>query len=87
MAIEVRKKDKESTGSLLRRFSKKIQQSGILLQARRSRFYNKPKTKRQLKASALRREQLRGQRAYLLKMGLLEEGELIPKEKINIKKK
>jgi ribosomal protein S21 len=87
LAIEVRKKDKESTGSLLRRFSKRIQQSGILLQARRSRFYNKPKTKRQKKASALRREELRHQRVQMIKMGLLEEGELIPKDMIKIRKR
>ncbi len=86
MAIEVRKKDKESTSSLLRRFSRRVQQSGVLLNARRSRFYKKPKTKRQAKASALRREQLRSQRKHLLKMGLIEEGQMIPKEMIKIKK-
>ena len=86
MAIEVRKKDRESTGSLLRRFSRRVQQSGVLLRARRSRFYQKPKTKRQSKASALRREQLRAQRSDMMKMGLLEEGQMIPKDKIKIKK-
>lgn len=86
MAIEVRKKDRETTGSLLRRFSRRVQQSGILLRARRSRFYTKPKTRRQMKASALRREQLRRQRTELIKLGLLEEGQMIPKDKIKIKK-
>ena len=86
MAIEVRKKDKETAISLLRRFSRRVQQSGVLLNARHSRFYTKPKTKRQQKASALRREQLRAQRKHLLKMGLLEEGQMIPKEMIKIKK-
>ncbi len=86
MAIEVRKKDRETTGSLLRRFSRRVQQSGVLLRARRSRFYAKPKTKRQQKASALRREQLRGQRKEMIKLGLLEEGQMIPKDKIRIKK-
>ncbi len=86
MAIEVRKKDRESTSSLLRRFSRRIQQSGVLLNARRGRFYTKAKTKRQAKASALRREQLRAQRKHLMKMGLLEEGQMIPKEMIKIKK-
>lgn len=87
MAIEVRKKDKESTSSLLRRFSRRVQQSGVLLHARRSRFYNKPKTRRQMKASALRREELRKQRRSLIKLGLLEEGQMIPKDKIKIKKR
>ncbi|OGZ34410.1 MAG: hypothetical protein A2174_02775 [Candidatus Portnoybacteria bacterium RBG_13_41_18] len=86
LSIEVRKKDRESTGSLLRRFSRRVQQSGVLLHARRGRFYTKSKTKRQQKASALRREQLRAQRKELLKLGLLEEGQMIPKDKIKIKK-
>lgn len=85
MAIEVRRKEKEPVGSLLRRFTRRVQQSGVLLSARRSRFYNKPKTKRQVKISALRREQLRAQRKEMMKEGLLEEGQLIPKDKIKLK--
>ncbi len=87
MAIEVRKKDRESTGSLLRRFSRRVQQSGVLLHARRARFFEKPKTKRQMKESALRRQELRKQRTNLMKLGLLEEGEMIPKDKIKFKKR
>jgi ribosomal protein S21 len=86
MAVGVRRKEKEPVGSLLRRFSRRVQQSGVLINARRSRFYHKPKTKRQAKASALRREQLRSQRKEMMKMGLLEEGQLIPKDKIKLKK-
>ncbi len=87
MAVEVRKKDKESTGSLLRRFSRRVQQSGVLLHARRGRFFQKDKTKRQQKASALRREQLRSQRKELIKLGLLEEGQMIPKDKIKLNRR
>jgi len=86
MAVGVRRKEKEPVGSLLRRFSRRVQQSGVLINARRSRFYQKPKTKRQAKASALRREQLRSQRKEMMKMGLLEEGQLIPKDKIKLKR-
>lgn len=86
MAVGVRRKEKEPVGSLLRRFTRRVQQSGVLLSARRSRFYQKPKTKRQQKSSALRREQLRAQRRDMMKMGLLEEGQLIPKDKIRLKK-
>jgi len=56
MAVEVRRKEKEPVGSLLRRFTRRVQQSGILLNARRGRFFVKTKTKRQSKASALRPE-------------------------------
>ncbi|MBI4709234.1 MAG: 30S ribosomal protein S21 [Candidatus Portnoybacteria bacterium] len=85
--MEVRKKQKESTGSLLRRFSRRVQQSGVLLRARRQRFYKKPKTKLQEKQSALRATQLRRQRVKLMKLGLLEEGQLIPKELLKFEKK
>lgn len=87
MAVEVRRKEKEPVGSLLRRFTRRVQQSGVLLNARRGRFYVKSKTKRQTKASALRREQLRGMRSEMMKAGLLEEGQLIPKELIRLKMK
>jgi len=86
MAVEVRRKEKEPVGSLLRRFTRRVQQSGVLVNARKSRFYQKPKTKRQEKQSALRREQLRGQRREMMKMGLIEEGQLIPKHMIKVKK-
>lgn len=82
MPIEVRKKDREPTGSLLRRFVRRVQQSRILLDARKKRFYAKDKTRRQAKQSALRREELRKLRENLFKAGQVNEGELIPKEKI-----
>ena len=87
MPIEVRRKEKEPVGSLLRRFTRRVQQSGVLINARKSRFYKKKKTKRLIKSSALRREQLRAQRKEMINMGLLEEGQLIPKEQIKIIKK
>lgn len=86
MSVEVKRKEKEPVGSLLRRFTRRVQQSGVLLNARKARFYQKDKTKRQIKATALRREQLRGQRREMLKMGLLEEGQLIPKDQIKLRK-
>jgi len=86
MAVEVRRKEREPMGSLLRRFTRRVQQSGVLLTARKGRFHSKKKTKRQIRSSALRREQLRALRRDMMKAGLLEEGQLIPKEKIKIKK-
>ena len=40
-----------------------------------------------MKESALRRQELRKQRAHLMKLGLLEEGEMIPKDKIKLKRR
>jgi len=82
LAIEVKKKDKETTGALLRRFTRKVQQSGILMQARKVRFYEKPRNKRQIKEGALRRKEIRKLREKMIKYGLLEEGQLIPKEQL-----
>jgi len=82
VAIEVRKKDRESSTSLLRRFVRRVQQSGVLVNARKGRFYEKGKTKRQKKQSALRREELRKLRTKLYKAGQIQEGEMIPREKV-----
>jgi ribosomal protein S21 len=72
MAIEVRKRERESVQSLLRRFSRRVQQSGILIRTRRSRFYIPPLTKRQKRLSALRRLEIKKEREKLYKLGKLE---------------
>ncbi len=72
MPITVRKREKESVQGLLRRFSRRIQQSGVLVRARRGRFYVSPITKRQKKLSALRRERVQKERERLYKLGKLE---------------
>lgn len=72
MPVGVRRREKESVQSLLRRFSKRILQSGVLVRARRSRFYIPPKTKRQRKVSSLRRYQIQKERERLYKLGKLE---------------
>jgi small subunit ribosomal protein S21 len=46
---EVRVGENESFESALRRFNKKIQQSGILAEARRREHYEKPSVKRKRK--------------------------------------
>lgn len=71
--IEVKRKDNESVGSLLRRFSKKIQQSGLLLQARSSRFQEKEKSRTERRKSALRRNEIVAQKERDRKLGKLEE--------------
>ena len=73
MAVEVRKKEKETTASLLRRFSRRVQQSGVLLRARRARFYEPTKSKRQKRIDALRRSIMQKEREKLIKLGKIEE--------------
>jgi small subunit ribosomal protein S21 len=48
--------EKESFESLLKRFSRKVQQYGIISEARRRGRYQKPITRRARKASARRRQ-------------------------------
>ena len=71
--VEVRKKDGESSESLIRRFTKKVQQSGVIIRAKKSRFYEPPKTKREVRLEAKRRKAIREQREFLRKIGKLEE--------------
>ncbi|KKS44647.1 hypothetical protein A2567_02945 [Candidatus Azambacteria bacterium RIFOXYD1_FULL_42_11] len=71
MPVEVKKRERETTQSLLRRFSKRVQQSGVLIRARRGRFYVPELTKRQKKLGALRRQKMQKEREKLYKLGKL----------------
>ena len=51
--------DNESFDSLLRRFNKKVQQDGILAEARRREHFEKPSVKRKKKEAAKRRKSSR----------------------------
>jgi small subunit ribosomal protein S21 len=57
--VEVKKKDNESFDSLLRRFNRKIQQSGVLIRARKIRFWQSPKSRNLQKVAARRRAQIK----------------------------
>jgi small subunit ribosomal protein S21 len=48
--------DNESFEQALRRFNKKVQQEGILAEARRREFYEKPSVMRKKKEAARRRK-------------------------------
>jgi len=56
---EVRLSPGESFESLLRRFTKKVQQQGIISETRRRGFYEKPSIKRKRKEAAKRRKSSR----------------------------
>ncbi|MBI4021819.1 MAG: 30S ribosomal protein S21 [Candidatus Andersenbacteria bacterium] len=71
--VEVRKRDNESTDGLLRRFHRKVQQSGVLLQARKVRFYERKKGRRKMREDAMRRSALQAERERLIKLGELDE--------------
>ncbi|MFA6322750.1 MAG: 30S ribosomal protein S21 [Candidatus Buchananbacteria bacterium] len=70
---EVKRKKSETFESLLRRFHKKLQQSGRLIQSRKIRFHEQDKNKNAVRKEALRRKQIREKREYLKKIGKLKE--------------
>jgi ribosomal protein S21 len=69
MALEVKRKERENPQSLVRRFTKRVQQSGILLRARKTRFKRREKSKGQRKKTALRREEMKKEYEELEKLG------------------
>jgi len=55
MAIEVRKKEGESSTGLLYRFTKRVKRSGVLREARSRRFKSRNVSKQKRRLSALHR--------------------------------
>jgi len=70
---EVKRKKGETFEALIRRFSKKVQQSGRILQCRKIRYHAKKKNKTAVRAAAARREEITEKREYLKKIGKLIE--------------
>jgi ribosomal protein S21 len=70
---EVKRKKGETFESLVRRFSKKIQQSGRLIQTRKIRFHTAKKNKTAVRSAASRRAEITQKRDYLKKIGKLVE--------------
>jgi len=70
---EAKRKKGETFESMLRRFSKKVMQSGKLLQAKKIRFLTKEPNKNLAKKLALRKRDIKAKKEYLKKIGKLEE--------------
>ena len=59
LVSEIKISENESFETALKRFNRKIQQDGILAEARRREHYEKPSMKRKRKAIAARKKVLR----------------------------
>jgi hypothetical protein len=59
MALEVKRKEKETSQNLVHRFTKVVRQSGILLEVRGNQFHKRAKSALAKKRSALRKAELR----------------------------
>ena len=68
--IQVTKKDsKESVENLLRRFNRKVQQSGVLAAAKSNQFFVKPMSKRERRRRAIVNTERRAIKIKKLKLG------------------
>ena len=61
--VEVKIHDDETFDSLLKRFNKRVQQDGILAEARRREHFEKPSIKRKKKEAAKRRKSRQKEKA------------------------
>lgn len=68
--IQVTRKDsKESIENLLRRFGRKVQQSGLLATAKSIQYFEKPLSKRERRAKAIVRRERKIAKVKKLKLG------------------
>ncbi len=69
--IQVTRKDsKESTENLLRRFNRKVQQSGVVSVAKQNQFFQKPISKRERRNKAIIRQERKALKVKRNKLGL-----------------
>lgn len=82
--VEVKRKPNESVGSLMRRFNRFVQQSGVLVKAKKSQFREKKMNERKEKQAAIMGIHLSGLRKKLEKLGKYDE-ETFEEEKRKLK--
>lgn len=73
IVAEVKRKKGETFEALVRRFTKKVQQSGRLIQTRKIRYHVAKKNKTSVRSAAARRGEITNKREYLKKIGKLVE--------------
>ncbi len=67
--IQVTKKDsKESTENMLRRFTRKVQQSGVIAVAKQVQHFEKPMSKRDRRIKAIVRRERKVEKVKKLKL-------------------
>jgi ribosomal protein S21 len=72
MGLEIKKEKGESVSSLIRRFTKAVQQSGILIRAREKMYRDRNISEEKKKRSALRREEMKKKYEKLKKLGAIK---------------
>ncbi len=74
--IQVKRKERETAEGLIRRFSRRVQQSGVLRRVRKLRFRQGEKSKDARRGEALYKVKIRKEIDRLKKMGRFDENAL-----------
>jgi ribosomal protein S21 len=69
MITVTRKDSKESLENLLRRFNRKVQQSGVVASVKQNQYFEKPLSKRDRRAKAIIRQQRKANKLKRIKLG------------------
>ncbi len=72
MGLEIKKQERETSQGLIRRFTKSVQKSGILVRARNIQFRKRKKSRQAQQRAALRKEDKKREYDKLKKMGKIE---------------
>ena len=84
MVYVYKKNDRETTDSLIKRFTRRVQQSGVLMHVRKNRFNKDDKSKTERRHEAVYKHQMRKEVNKLKKLGRFDETSLRElKKKIN----
>jgi ribosomal protein S21 len=68
--IQVTRKDsKESLENLLRRFNRKVQQSGVIAVVKQNQYFEKPLSKRDRRSKAIIRQERKATKLKKIKLG------------------
>lgn len=69
MITVTRKDSKESLENLLRRFNRKVQQSGVIATVKQGQYFEKPLSKRERRQKAIIRQQRKLAKLKKIKLG------------------
>ncbi|OGI79422.1 hypothetical protein A3F19_00065 [Candidatus Nomurabacteria bacterium RIFCSPHIGHO2_12_FULL_37_29] len=72
IVIEIKKNSNENNSSVLRRFSRRIQESGIIRKVKNTRYSVRKESKLKMKKSALKRMARRKEIEKLRKLGKMK---------------
>lgn len=68
--LQVTRKDsKEALENLIRRFNRKVQQSGVLAEARKNQYFEKPISKRERREKAIIRRERKADKLKKIRLG------------------